>query len=61
MRRSNRTTPRRLLEDQLFGFGDGAASNALEVYIHRLRRKIESQGGVSIRTVRGIGYMLVAK
>lgn len=61
IRRSNRTTPRRLLEDQLFGSGDGAASNALEVYVYRLRRKIEAQGGVSIRTVRGIGYMLVAK
>lgn len=60
IRRSNRATPRRLLEDQLFGSGDGVTSNALEVYIYRLRRKIEAPGGVSIRTLRGIGYMLVA-
>lgn len=61
IRRNNRATPRRLLEDQLFGPGDGVTSNALEVYVHRLRRKIEPQGDVSIRTLRGIGYMLVAR
>ncbi|OJU15113.1 MAG: hypothetical protein BGN95_03160 [Sphingomonas sp. 66-10] len=60
IRRSNRVTPRRLLEDQLFGSGDGSTSNALVVYIYRLRRKIETPGRVSIRTLRGIGYMLVA-
>ncbi len=57
--RSNRITPRRLLEDQLFGSADGVASNAIGVYIYRLRRKIEAPGGVSIRTLRGMGYMLV--
>lgn len=35
------------------------ASNALEVYIHRLRRKL-SGSGLSIRNVRGLGYMLEA-
>lgn len=33
------------------------ASNALEVYIHRLRRKIKGSG-LNIRNVRGLGYML---
>ena len=33
------------------------ASNALEVYVHRLRRKL-SGSGLSIRNVRGLGYML---
>jgi DNA-binding response OmpR family regulator len=39
--------------------GDGAAgvSNALEVYIHRLRRKLDNSG-LNIRNVRGLGYML---
>jgi two-component system OmpR family response regulator len=32
-------------------------SNAIEVYIHRLRRKLEPEG-ISIRTVRGLGYLL---
>ena len=38
---------------------DGAAvgSNALEVYVHRLRRKL-ADSGLNIRNVRGLGYML---
>ena len=37
---------------------DGTAgSNALEVYVHRLRRKLQDSG-LSIRNVRGLGYML---
>ena len=41
------------------GPGDvvGAGSNALEVYIHRLRRKL-GDSGLNIRNVRGLGYML---
>jgi DNA-binding response OmpR family regulator len=39
--------------------GDGVTgvSNALEVYIHRLRRKLDNSG-LNIRNVRGLGYML---
>ena len=39
------------------GEGAGSVSNALEVYIHRLRRKL-GDSGLSIRNVRGLGYML---
>jgi two-component system response regulator TctD len=60
IRRGNHVIPRRILEDQLFGTSDELGSNAVEVYIHRLRRKIEDKAGVSIQTIRGIGYMLVA-
>jgi two-component system, OmpR family, response regulator len=35
------------------------ANNAIEVYIHRLRRKIDNSG-LAIRTVRGLGYLLEA-
>lgn len=35
----------------------GLASNALEVYVHRLRRKL-GDSGLSIRNVRGLGYLL---
>jgi len=42
---------------QTEGPDGGAASNALEVYIHRLRRKLQASG-LSIRNVRGLGYML---
>ena len=35
----------------------GGGSNALEVYVHRLRRKLQDSG-LNIRNVRGLGYML---
>jgi len=37
--------------------GSAVGSNALEVYVHRLRRKLGSSG-LNIRNVRGLGYML---
>ena len=37
--------------------GSPVASNALEVYVHRIRRKL-ADSGLSIRNVRGLGYML---
>jgi DNA-binding response OmpR family regulator len=37
--------------------GAGGGSNALEVYVHRLRRKLQGSG-LGIRNVRGLGYML---
>jgi two-component system response regulator QseB len=41
------------LEDRLYGWGGEIESNAVEVYIHALRRKL---GGEAIRTMRGVGY-----
>lgn len=45
------------LADQLGGWGEEVGPNAIEVYIHRLRRKLEP-AGVTVRTIRGLGYML---
>jgi two-component system OmpR family response regulator len=45
------------LVDHLCGWGEEVSHNAIEVYIHRLRKKLES-GGVRIATVRGLGYCL---
>lgn len=45
------------LMDKLFGLAEDASENAIEVYIGRLRRKIQN-GGVVIETVRGLGYRL---
>lgn len=45
------------LVDHLCGWGEEVSHNAIEVYVHRLRKKIES-GGVRITTVRGLGYCL---
>lgn len=43
------------LEEALFGFGDEIDSNAVEVYISRLRKKLDAS---VIHTVRGLGYRL---
>ncbi len=41
------------LEEKLYSWKDGVASNAVEVYIHGLRRKL---GADLLRNVRGVGY-----
>jgi two-component system OmpR family response regulator/two-component system response regulator TctD len=46
------------LVDHLCSWGEEVSTNAIEVYIHRLRKKIESSG-VRINTMRGLGYSLV--
>ena len=43
------------LEEALYGWDDGVESNAVEVYIHHLRKKV---GKSTIQTVRGLGYMI---
>ena len=59
MRQPNRVVPKRVLEDQLFGAGDSLGSNAVEVYIHRIRRHLKDAGlALTVQTVRGVGYML---
>ncbi len=52
---AGRVLTRRVLEEQLYTWGDAVESNALEVHIHHLRRKL---GADLIRTVRGLGYMV---
>ncbi|MDT8896216.1 response regulator transcription factor [Halomonas sp. I1] len=39
--------------------GEPMGDNAIEVYVHRLRKRL-SDDGVALRTVRGIGYLLEA-
>ena len=46
------------LEERLYGWGDEVESNAVEVHIHHLRRKL---GANLIRNVRGLGYTLSAQ
>jgi len=45
------------LLERLYSYAEEASGNAIEVYIHRLRKKIES-AGVTIRTIRGLGYII---
>jgi DNA-binding response OmpR family regulator len=59
MRRKGKVVSKKLVEDQLFGAGGDLSSNAVEVYVHRLRKQLAELGAqVAIHTVRGIGYMI---
>jgi len=57
LQRSGRLVSKDQLVERLCEWGDEVSNNAIEVYIHRLRKKIE-QGPVRIATVRGLGYCL---
>lgn len=57
LRRSGRLVSKNQLVEHLCEWGEEVSSNAIEVYVHRLRRKLEP-GGVRILTVRGLGYSL---
>jgi two-component system OmpR family response regulator len=46
---------RQQLEDKLYGWGDEVSSNAVEVYVHGLRKKL---GPHVVLNVRGLGYMV---
>ncbi len=59
MLNAGRVVSKESLCEQISTEGDEVSPNAVEVYVHRLRKKLES-GGVSIRTLRGLGYMLDA-
>ncbi len=57
LQNADRVLTRRSLEEQLYTWNDAVDSNALEVHIHHLRRKL---GNELIRTVRGVGYVASA-
>lgn len=55
--RAGRLVSKEQLVDHLCGWGEEVSTNAIEVYVHRLRKKLEPSG-VRIATVRGLGYCL---
>ena len=55
MLNAGRVLSRRQLEDRLYAWGDEVGSNAVEVHVHHLRRKLAP---ALIRTVRGVGYVM---
>ena len=55
MQQPGRALSRAQLEQHLYAWGEEIGSNAVEVYIHHLRRKL---GAEAIRTLRGIGYVV---
>ncbi len=57
MLRSGRVVNKEQLAEQMYGWDEEVGANAIEVYVHRLRKKLEP-AGVTIRTIRGLGYLL---
>ena len=55
MENAGRIQTRESLETKLYSWGEEVSSNALEVHIHHLRKKL---GGDFIKTVRGVGYKI---
>jgi DNA-binding response OmpR family regulator len=55
LQRPGAVLSRSQLEDRLYGWDEQIGSNAVEVYIHGLRRKL---GNEAIRTLRGVGYFV---
>jgi len=59
MRHEGNVVRREYIEDQLFGLDGDHTPNALEVYVHRLRKQLEEAGAtVKVHTIRGVGYMI---
>ncbi|MBA1288963.1 response regulator [Pseudomonas japonica] len=55
--RPGRVMSKEQLAAQVFGLDEDASAEAIEIYIHRLRKKLDGQG-VAIVTFRGLGYLL---
>ncbi len=53
MQRPGTVLSRAQLEESVYGWGEEVGSNAIEVHLHHLRKKL---GAATIRNVRGVGY-----
>ena len=59
LRYPRRVLTRSVIFERVWGFDFGAGSNALDVYVGYLRRKLEANGESRlIQTIRGVGYAL---
>ena len=57
VRKRNQIVSRAQLEESLYGWGEEVESNAIEVHVHYLRRKLPPE---VIQTIRGMGYQLAS-
>ena len=55
--RAGKVVTKQQILDKLYGWEDASSSNAVEVFVYRLRKKLEPSG-VNIRTIRGMGYLI---
>lgn len=59
LRRQGSVVTREAIEESLYAFDKTIGSNAMEVLVHRLRRKLQEAGATPlVHTLRGVGYML---
>jgi DNA-binding response OmpR family regulator len=59
MRGKGRVVSKKQVEDHIFGHSGEVASNAVEVYVHRLRKQLAERGArVQVHTIRGVGYLI---
>ena len=59
LERAGRVVTRESLESAMYGYDDLFQSNTLESHVSRLRKHLaETDAGVAIHTIRGVGYML---
>ncbi len=59
MRSKGRVVSKKQVEDHIFGHSGDVASNAIEVYVHRLRKQLSERGAkVQVHTIRGVGYLI---
>ena len=59
LRKLGRVVTKASIESALYGFGEELESNAVEVLVHRLRRKLKAAGATpQVMTLRGIGYLM---
>lgn len=57
LQRPGKVVSKEQLLEHMYGFDEEVSQNAVEVLIHRLRKKIEPYG-LAVRTIRGLGYLL---
>lgn len=60
MRHADHVVSKEQIFSHLFGFDDEADISAIEIYISRLRKRL-TETAISIRTIRGLGYVLVTR
>ena len=58
--RDGRAVNKSALSEKIFGIDESVNADAIEIYVYRLRKKLEGTG-VSIVTLRGLGYLLEAR
>jgi two-component system OmpR family response regulator len=60
LQRGGKVVSKEQLIEHMYGWDEEVSHNAMEVNVHRLRKKLEA-AGINIRTIRGLGYLLESR